>query len=224
MVGIAEANPSVQLVASYKIHGKLPVCEGPFFPQQVLDGREVCSRFFEGTLGFLGSPTDHLIRMPTLIEGGRLFDEAFLHADIEFWVRLLKGGASYGFVHQILTFTRVHEGAVSGFAHVMGSGPVEFLAMLLKHGESFLSEVDYRRLVKIYRRRYSRFLFRALLKAWDRRIWKYQVENRKKFGIDVGLVEVLRAGVRESSASVMTPLDTLQRLRREQSRTAAARR
>ena len=62
--------------------------------------------------------------------GDRLFDEAFLHADIEFFVRVLKNGADYGFVHRILTFTRVHEGAVSAYAHVMGTGLVESLAMV----------------------------------------------------------------------------------------------
>jgi glycosyltransferase involved in cell wall biosynthesis len=223
MVEVAEANPAVKLVAAYKIHGRSPVCEGPSYPEQILDGREVCRRFFHGTLGYLGSPTDHLLRLPTRIENGRMFDEAFLHADIEFWVRLLKDGSAYGFVHQILTFTRVHEGAVSGFAHVMGTGTIEFLAMADRHGRSFLPRDEYARVVKRYRRTYARFMFRSLLKVWDRRIWRFQVENRKKFGIDMGVAEVLAAGLSEFAASALAPVDTLRRLRREDARRRASR-
>jgi glycosyltransferase involved in cell wall biosynthesis len=223
MLDVAEAHPDVKLVAAYKIHGRHPVCEGPSYPEHILDGREVCRRFFEGTLGYLGSPTDHLLRRPIPVTDGGLFDEAFLHADIELWVRLLKDGAPYGFVHQVLTFTRVHEGAVSGFAHVMGTGALEFLAMVLRHGTSFLTQDDHMRLVRVYRSRYSRFLFRVLLKVWDRRIWRFQVESWRKFGVDFSLFEVLRAGVSESAASAVSPVATLQRLKRERARTVSRR-
>jgi glycosyltransferase involved in cell wall biosynthesis len=221
MVDVGEAHPDVQMVAAYKIHGRHPVCEGPAYPEQTLEGREVCRRFFEGTLGYLGSPTDHLLRWPIAMTDGRLFDEAFLHADIELWVRLLKTGATYGFVHQVLTFTRVHEGAVSGFAHVMGTGGLEFLAMLLRHGRSFLTPDDHARLVRLYRRRYSRFLFRVLLKVWDRRIWRFQTESWRKFDVDVTLFEVLMAGISESTASAVSPVTTMLRLKRERARTAS---
>jgi glycosyltransferase involved in cell wall biosynthesis len=218
MVEVAEANPAVQLVAAYKIHGQRAVCEGPAFPLTFMAGREVCRRFFQGTFGFLGSPTDHLIRLPTISLNDTLFDESYLHADIEFSVRLLKEGTGYGFVHQILTFTRVHKDAVSGFAHVMGTGALEFLTMVLKHGPAFLSGAEHAELVKLYRDQYARFLFRVLLKVWDRRIWRYQVDSWRKFGIEMGLLEVLGAGLRETAVSALSPRETLRRLRREYAR------
>ena len=165
MVAVAEANPSVQIVGSYKIHGDEPVCDGPAYPEQIMDGREVCRRFFRGALGFLGSPTDHLIRRPASTQNGPLFDEQFLHADIELWVRTLKDGAPYGFVHQVLTFTRVHDGAVSSFAHVMGTGVVEFVAMLERYGRSFYTDREYRQVLRLYRRRYAGFLARSLARG-----------------------------------------------------------
>ena len=102
MVEVAEADSTVTVVASYKIHGQSPICEGPPFPQEVVKGKEVCRWFFQGRLGVLGGPTNHLIRLPPSEARGALFDENYLHADIELFVRMLKDGASYGFVHQVL--------------------------------------------------------------------------------------------------------------------------
>ncbi len=217
MVDLAESKPTVKLVGSYKIHGQEPVCEGPLFPQEVMSGKEVCKWFFQGRLGILGSPTNHLVRLPAVSVGGRLFDETFAaHADIEFFVRVLKDGADFGFVHQVLTFTRVHdESVMEKYSHTLGSGALEYLAILVKHGAAFLSEDERRALVRAQRRDYCRFLVRALLKVWNRRIWEYQVVNRKKLGIQVGLLELAKAGLLEAAASAISPVDTARRLRRE---------
>ncbi len=218
MVGVADAHPTVQLVASYKIHGQTPVCEGPPYPQVVASGKDACKWFFEGKLGVLGSPTDLLIRLPTVWLGDKLFDEAFLHGDIEFFVRVLKDGADYGFVHQVLTFTRVHEGAVSAYAHVMGTGLVESLAMVTRHGPSFLSDKDYAAFVKTHRTAYARFLSRAALKVWDRRIWSVQAAKRERLGVRIGLVDIIAGGLREAAALAWRPREAGRRLKGDYAR------
>ena len=102
MVDIAEANPSVELVASYKIDGTTTICEGPPVTQDVVDGREICRSFFRGRLGVIGGPTNHLIKEPCAGPAAIPLTK-FSPRDIELFVRLLKGGASYGFVHQVLS-------------------------------------------------------------------------------------------------------------------------
>ena len=221
MVGVAESNPAVQVVASYKIHGKSPICEGPPFPQDVVGGKDVCRWFFQGILGVLGGPTNHLIRLP--VQGARraLFDEDYLHADIELFVRMLKDGASYGFVHQVLTFTREHEASVSTrFADVMGTRTIEFLAILMKHGPSFLSHRERKILVRKHRRAYARFLVRALLNPWNRRIWNVQAAYREKLRVDVGVVDLLEAACYEIAATVGSPKESARRLRHTYARDA----
>jgi glycosyltransferase involved in cell wall biosynthesis len=219
MVELAEANPAVGLVASYKIHGQSPTCEGPPFPQQLVSGKDICRWFFQGKLGVLGGPTNHLIRLPTLVSGDSLFDEDYLHADIEFFVRLLKDGATYGFVHQVLTFTREHDASVSTrFADVMGTRTAEFLAILMKYGPSFLSDRERRVLLRRYRRAYARFLVRAFMKPWNRRIWKFQAVYREKLHVEIGLLDMLEAAAYEMAATVSSPMDTARRLGREYAR------
>ncbi len=223
MVAVAESNPSVQLVASYKIHGASAVCEGPPYPQAVASGKDVCRWFFEGKLGVLGSPTDLLIRLPTAPLNGRLFDETYLHADIEFFVRVLKHGADYGFVHQILTFTRTHPESVSAFAHVMGTGKAESLAMVVTHGPAFLAPRDMASIEHAHRRGYLRFLFRAKLKLWDRSIWAFQREKRQSLGLRIGGFDILGAGLVELLSSALSPLDTIRRLQRDRARARSQR-
>ena len=219
MVELAGANPTVRLIASYKIHGENAICEGPPFPQQVVGGKDVCRWFFQGKLGVLGGPTNHLIVLPTLMSGDVLFDENYLHADIEFFVRLLKDGANYGFVHQVLTFTREHDASVSTrFADVMGTRTIEFLAVLLKYGASFLSVRDFDILAHSYRRAYARFLVGAFIKPWDRRIWKFQSVQREKLHVEIGLLDLLEAAAYEVAASISSPTAAARRLGREYAR------
>jgi glycosyltransferase involved in cell wall biosynthesis len=219
MVELAETNPAVKLVASYKIHGQASICEGPPFPQQLVSGRDVCRWFFEGKLGVLGGPTNHLIKLPTLMCRDLLFDEDYLHADIEFFVRLLKDGTTYGFVHQVLTFTREHDSSVSTrFADVMGTRSIEFLAILMKYGASFLSPRERQALVRSFRRAYARFLVRAFMKPWNRRIWNFQAAHRERLCVEIGLLDMLEAAASEMAATISSPMDTARRLRREYAR------
>jgi hypothetical protein len=199
------------------------VIDGPPFPREVVDGRTVCKWFFEGKRGVLGGPTNHLVRLPEVSKRGQLFDERFLHADIECFVRLLKQGADYGFVHQVLTFSREHTASVSmKFADVMGTRGAEFLATLQRHGRQFTSPDEFATLAVRYRRAYARWLWRAWLKPWNRAIWHYQAEMRCRLGIDINWADVVTGGFMEFAAVVGSPVTTLRRLSREYARSMAA--
>jgi glycosyltransferase involved in cell wall biosynthesis len=211
MVEVAEADPSVVLVGSYKICGDRPVCDGPPFPHRVMNGRDVCREFFQGRLDLLGSQTNHLIRKQD--RQRELFDVSFVHADTELWVRLLKDGACLGFVHQVLTFSRIHGEAASERAHVLGSGDIETLAILMKHGAAFLSGREHREMLREKRNQLIRARVRSFAKAWDRRPWEYQAQRSREFGIRFGLLETVKAGLLEATAGALSPLETARRVR-----------
>ena len=219
MVAVAEANPRVSVVASYKVHGTSTECDGPPRPQDVVAGKQVCKWFFEGRLGVLGGPTNHLIKVPP---GGRetlRFDEDFLHADIELWVRLLKDGAEYGFVHEVLTFTREHDSSISTtFADRMGTRTLEFLVTLKRHGRAFLSAEEFHTLTRTLQIAYCRWLFRVLLKPWARDAWRYQAKRRDQLDLRVGVIDILDAAVRDVASAAMSPAETIRTIRRAYAR------
>jgi glycosyltransferase involved in cell wall biosynthesis len=222
MVAVAEANPSVRLVSAYKIWGQEPVCDGPPYPQEIVRGKQVCRWFFEGKMGVLGSETNHLIRLPAPSISGQLFDPSFVHSDIEFFIRLLNDDeADCGFVHQILTVSRIHGASVSSHAHLMGTGAVEYLAILRNRGRGFLPEHKWEQLVRRSRREHARFLLRAYLKFWNRSVWDYQVERARQLEIPLRLTDLLFAGFTEAISVAGAPKLAVQRIRREYSRVKA---
>jgi glycosyltransferase involved in cell wall biosynthesis len=220
MVDVAEPHEKIRLVSSYKVHGKYPVFDGPPFPDTVMPGKEVCKSFFQGRLGLLGSETNHMIRLPVELIEGKLFDDKFeKHSDTELFLRMLKNNEDMGFVHQVLTFTREHDASVSAReSHMLGTSHLEYLGMLLKHGSDFLSDNDRRSLMRAYRQRYHRFLFRAMLKVWDRRIWDYHKRSCRKLGLQVSLFGILGNGIIEMATSSLHPLHTTKKMRNEYSR------
>jgi glycosyltransferase involved in cell wall biosynthesis len=224
MVELGEAHPTVRLVSSFKVHGKRTICDGPAFPQSVMGGKEVCRFFFRGRRDLLGGPTNHLLRLPLEKTRDGVFDEQFIHSDTELFIRLLKDGADYGFVHKVLTMSREHEATLSArVADVLGTRSVEMLAMLVRHGPAFLSDSEFRALLVSYRRTYARWLFRVLVKPWDRRGWRYQVSRREEFNLPVGWLDLVDGGLREMASSLIEPGVTLRRIRNDYRRVAAGR-
>jgi glycosyltransferase involved in cell wall biosynthesis len=222
MVALAETRPSVALVGSYKIHGDTVIAEGPPFPQEIVPGAEACRWFFEGRMGILGSETNHLIRLPTPQVRGELFDAEYFHADIECFVRLLKDGADLAFVHQILTFTRVHGDAASETSHANGLGRAEFLSILTRHGETFFPATEYRAQVARWRRAYHRFLVRAWLKFWDRTVWRFQVRTAERLNLRVTRMGLFGGAACEIAAVFTAPMNFARALAREWQRVRRA--
>lgn len=213
MVGLAEANPKVTVVGSYKIWGSEGVSEGPEFPESVIPGREICRQFFRGH-GLLGSQTNHLIRVVWPSDSPKLFDERLLANDIDLWVRMLNGGSDFGFVHQVLTFSRIHKEAVSAYSHLTGIGSLDLLFILMKYGATFFSEREFRSLLRRYRKSQARSFVRAWAKVWDRRPLRARVTHSRELGIRFTIREMIQALVLEASACVMSPVDLVRRVRR----------
>jgi len=216
MIKVVESNPQVVVVGSYKICGRKPVFEGPPFPQETVPGREACKWFFEGRVGILGSESNHLIRLPPQGAGNSLFDAAFRnHSDTDLFIRLLKHSGDLGFVHQVLSFTRVHEDSVSAkHARVLGTSDLEGLAMLIKHGPDFLTQRELNRLLRKHWRAYQHFLFRSLFNGKGKKIWRYHRSSWLTLGIRMRPGHVAKTIAVGAAMCAIHPIDSLNRLTR----------
>jgi glycosyltransferase involved in cell wall biosynthesis len=217
MIKLAEMNKNIKLVGSYKIEGTWVNAEGPPYPEIIISGREVCKNFFKGKFGILGSETNHLIRIENLNLNEELFDKHFeKHSDTELFIRLLKNGSDFGFVHQILTFTRTHQESVT-FKEVnrLGTGSLEYLAILLKHGSEFLDEKEHKNLIQTYKKNYNRFLFRIMMKIWEPSICGYHLKRMKELGIKINLTEFILSALLEVLHVIMNPGDNIRSLLNE---------
>jgi glycosyltransferase involved in cell wall biosynthesis len=164
MVDVAERNPSVALVTSYALWGNEVRHEGVPYPLEVADGREICRLTLQGNCYVFGSPSSILLRAADVRARSSFYNEQHLHPDTEVCFDLLRN-ADLGFVHQILTRTRVHDEAVTSSAVRINTFHDAWLSIHIKYGELYLGRREYKR--RLVRRlvRYAVFLAKAVIKA-----------------------------------------------------------
>ena len=76
MVNLAEENPSVGIVGSYRLDGNWVNLDGLPYPSHVLSGREICRAFLLGGPYVFGSPTSLLIRSDIVRNRDPFYDES----------------------------------------------------------------------------------------------------------------------------------------------------
>jgi glycosyltransferase involved in cell wall biosynthesis len=112
LVEIAEANPSVGIVGSYQLREDRVEWDGLPYTSTVVPGREICRWHLLGGPYVFGSPTSVLYRSD-LIRGTDFFSpNLYPHADTSAFYKYLQN-TDFGFSHQVLSYERVHAGAVS---------------------------------------------------------------------------------------------------------------
>ncbi|SHE33991.1 Glycosyltransferase involved in cell wall bisynthesis [Fodinibius roseus] len=145
MVEVAEEYPSVGIVSAYRLDGNKVELDGLPYPSNFNSGREIARKYLLYGFSKFGSPSSLLIRSELIRKREKMYDESFLSSDTGACLDLLKE-SDFGFVHQVLTYTRLHENSVTNtlaeesFASIHGE-----LAFQLKYGPYFLTEEEYKR-------------------------------------------------------------------------------
>jgi hypothetical protein len=125
-----------------------------------------------------GSPTTTMIRADLVRARPEFYKPTFIHADTEICFDLLRQ-CDLGFVHEVLTFTRLHPASVTSFADRVGSWLPERIELLVEHGPEVLDAEEYDRALRRALRAYSVLLGkRAIrLRLLDRRVRQFHAES-----------------------------------------------
>jgi glycosyltransferase involved in cell wall biosynthesis len=172
MVRLAEEHSSVGVVGAYCLEGEQVICTGLPFGRSVVDGREMCRRTLLEKLHLFGSSNSLLYRADLLRAHDPFLNEANVHADTEVCFRLLKN-CDFGFVHQVLTFTRLRRGSLNTVSLDRGSYFPGMLWILRNYGQDYLSPEELKRYRDSYVSEYYRFLGKSLLMGRDEKFWQY---------------------------------------------------
>ncbi len=185
MVDLAVANPSVGLVSSYRLDDKEVNLDGLPYPSTVVAGREICRQLLLNDLFVFGSPSSVLIRSD-LIRGRKQYiddDTFFQHGDSAACLEMLMN-TDFGFVHQVLTFTRRHEGATDTPTALMLNSYLPGKMMQLKrYGPFYLEPDEFERCMERRLRGYYNFLGKNLVAYRDMDFWKFHCQALKALGI-----------------------------------------
>ena len=171
MVEVAEKHPTTGIIAAYELAGEAVELDGLPYTSSEVPGRDVCRLFFLKNKYLFGTPTSLLMRSDLIRSRNPFYDER--HApfeDAHACFDLLLSW-NFGFVHQVLTFSRQDNGSILSRSRAQGLFHLSRLTAVAAHGRKYLSEEEYRRCLKEAERRYFLYLARCALRGRDRNFW-----------------------------------------------------
>ena len=172
MVAVGEENPSVGLISAYALEGKRVAWSGLPYPSRRVSGRDICRRHFLEALYLFGSATTVLYRADLVRAGNPFFNEANIHADTEVCFDLLRN-SDFGFVHQVLTFTRIREESLTAMSNDLQTSSSGILYALRAFGREYLSEGEFQSCWEHVLSGYYEFLAKSFLEGRDAKFWEY---------------------------------------------------
>jgi glycosyltransferase involved in cell wall biosynthesis len=194
MVELAEANPSVGIVGSYRLTGKKVQSDGLPYTRTVLPGHEISRmNLLDGPYTF-GTPTAHLIRSDHIRSKEPFYNEDHTGADTESCLELLQN-CDFGFVHQVLWYNRVHENSVTSSNFQFNKNIGNFIYSFKKYGPVYLSQQEYDMGLKKKIKEYYRFLGSRVTQFNNKEFWDYHKNVLQKLGYTFSWIKVFQGAL-----------------------------
>ena len=143
MVSVALKDDRIGIVGAYRLHGDVVDLNWLPSPDEVFSGRDVCRRYLMGHPDIFGSPSNIMIRSDIVRSRECFYDENDIHADTTVCFDLLKE-YDFGYVHQVLTFTRRHNESVTSHCRVLNTQQAAKFFRTVTFGPLFLQPEEYR--------------------------------------------------------------------------------
>jgi glycosyltransferase involved in cell wall biosynthesis len=184
MVALMEKHPSVGIVGAYGMQKQWVLWTGLHYPSDVVAGREICRQRLLGGPYVFGSPTSVLFRSDLVKSHDPFYNEQNVQADSEACFELLKN-CDFGFVHQILTFSRDDRpGARLEASRELNTAAPGILHELVAFGPYYLTPEEYTACLKSLVSKYYNFLTTSFLQRRHKDFWDYHKTKLKEEGIE----------------------------------------
>ena len=208
MVDVAERHSSVGIVGAYGLRGTEVMWTGLPYPSTVVSGREICRRLFFERLHVFGTATSNLLRADLVRARQPFYNESNLHADMEVCVELLKS-CDFGFVHQVLTFTRERADSLTTVTRSLNTLAPGFLHDLVTHGSFYLTPEELAACLEGQLSKYYSFLAKSLVQGRDRAFWDYHRGKLDAAGMGLDRIRLAKAVLAKFLNAALNPKQTL---------------
>lgn len=197
MAKLAEEHPSVVIVGSYVLEDTRVACDGLPYPSTVVPGIEICRWHLLDNGYIFGSPTSLLIRSEAIRGTRAFYDESLVQTvDQEVCFRLLQEG-DLGFVHQVLSFTRVHQASQTSSFQALNRWIREKLAIAARYGPLCLDDQQYRECLQRWVAQYYEFLGDSVFRKKDEAFWAYHKAGLEAVGLPLNRIKLSQAAMRQ---------------------------
>ncbi len=220
MVSVAEENPSVGVVGSYQLSGggtdwadwcikwgQIP------YPSVVVPGQQIGRIYMLGGPDVFGSPTSLLYRSDLVRSQDRFYPNLTAEADTSACCRCLSH-TDYGFVHQVLSYERVHKVRVTTRSRSLNAYISSRIGDLLTYGSAFLSpEERSRRLAMLFEEYYD-FLASSALRRREREFWTVHRRLLGELGYPLSRAKLARHVLKALARLTLSPMDAVEKVAR----------
>ena len=181
MVAVAEKHPTVGFVSAYRLSGVHVDMDGLLpYSAELMPGREALRRAMLDDIYVTGSPTTLLFAAEVVRRRKPFFDEAIWHSDVDAGLRTLLH-ADLGFVHQVLTFSRVSSNTLTtSFMARINTPTPWYVDALIRYGSQVLTKEEYQHAIRVRLRQYWWFLFKSRMKASRRGDKNFQAFHNRE--------------------------------------------
>jgi glycosyltransferase involved in cell wall biosynthesis len=210
MIELGEEHPSVGVVGAYGLQGRDVMWGGLPFPSRLISGREICRQLFLDGLYVFGTGTSLLFRSDIVRSRVSFYNESNLHSDSEACCEILKVW-DFGFVHQVLTFTRVRENSLFEFSKELNTFAAGRLHDLVTHGPDYLTADEFRTCLERMLSDYYKVLAARVLKGYNKKFWEYHKRKLVEAGVGFDRLRLSKALFGKLMACVLNPQNTIER-------------
>jgi glycosyltransferase involved in cell wall biosynthesis len=191
MVALADSDPSIGIVSSYALWGNRILGDGLPYATTMMSGSEICRLQLITSLFFFGSPTTLLYRSEIIRSTPSFFDPSVLHDDTDACYRTLRAW-KFGFVHQVLSFSRVDVSSVMSRARESSSDLLDRLLQVYKFGPFYLEKSELASCLNDRNLSYYRFLARRFLAGRSGEFWQYHTSGLRSGGQRIEKVRLFK--------------------------------
>jgi glycosyltransferase involved in cell wall biosynthesis len=204
MVAVAESHPSIGLVGAYSLEGEKVAWTGLAYPSTFVPGREICRRHFLEHLYVFGAATNVLYRADLVRARDPFYNENNIHADTEACFDLLRN-SDFGFVHQVLTCTRVREKSLTAMSNDLQTSFGGTLYALAGYGKDYLTREEFDHCWNEHLSEYYEFLAKNRLKGRDAKFWEYHKNKLNELAGGYSRIRLAGAAAKVITATVLSP-------------------
>ena len=172
LVAVAESDDSVGIVSSYRLKGNRVLGEGLPYAKSVIRGSDLCGLQLTNPIFVFGTPTTVLYRAEIVRENQPFYDERNFFDDADAAYRILRSW-NFGFVHQVLSYSRVDDDSIRGQVLDFGPDALDNLLQRSKFGPVYLPRPESDRLLRETKADYYRFLARNVFARTSSGFWQF---------------------------------------------------
>jgi glycosyltransferase involved in cell wall biosynthesis len=207
-VDLAERHPSVGIVGAFALEGRQVKWTGLPYPSEVISGREVCRKHLLENLHVFGNENSVLYRADLVRANDPFYNEANIHADTEACFALLRN-CDFGFVHQVLTFTRLRPGSLTTISASLQTNLPAGLRLLSTYGPYYLEPEELEERLRMHVSVYYQYLGKSLMHFRDGKFWKYHKTKLTECGVGFSRMRLTKGGVEALWAATRNPMNSI---------------